>query len=289
VPLLILVLVSTAVGGLGAYVVSRDPFHALATGGTPGFASAFAARTAARRDSIRDWIAACRHRTTVACLAALTALALFVAGWILLGLLAYLVRRKDAVVDFDSSVARWGHVHATAFSDAAMKIVTWLGNNYVIGGLALALAVADWLRHRNGRVVLFLIAVVVGNGLITLAVKVLTDRARPTLNPVAHALGPSFPSGHASMAAAFFAAAALILSRGRHRGRAAGLGGLAVAIAVAVGSSRVLLDVHWVSDVVAGLALGWAWFAFCAIAFGGYPRRAPRRAETSAVPDLART
>ncbi len=34
-------------------------------------------------------------------------------------------------------------------------------------------------------------------------------------------------------------------------------------------STRVLLDVHWVSDVVAGLALGWGWFALCAIAFGG--------------------
>ena len=31
----------------------------------------------------------------------------------------------------------------------------------------------------------------------------------------------------------------------------------------------MLLDVHWLSDVVAGLALGWAWFAACAIAFGG--------------------
>ena len=41
------------------------------------------------------------------------------------------------------------------------------------------------------------------------------------------------------------------------------------AIAVAVASSRVLLDVHWLSDVVAGLMLGWAWFALCAIAFGG--------------------
>jgi membrane-associated phospholipid phosphatase len=287
VPLLILVLVSLAVGGLGAFVVSREPFHALATGGSPGFASAFAARTAARRDAIRDWIAACRHRTTVAHLAALAALAVFLVGWILLGLLAYLVRRNDAVVRFDSSVARWGHVNATAFSDGAMKIVTWLGNTYVIAGLALALAVADWLRQRNGRVLLFLMAVVVGNGLITLAVKALTDRARPTLNPVAHTLGPSFPSGHASMAAAFFAAAALILSRGGHRGRSAALGGLAVAIAVAVASSRVFLDVHWVSDVVAGL--GWAWFAFCAIAFGGHPRRASRRDETTAVPNPAGT
>ena len=38
---------------------------------------------------------------------------------------------------------------------------------------------------------------------------------------------------------------------------------------MAVASTRVLLDVHWLSDVTAGLALGWAWFAVCAIAFGG--------------------
>ena len=31
----------------------------------------------------------------------------------------------------------------------------------------------------------------------------------------------------------------------------------------------MLLDLHWLSDVVAGLAVGWAWFAVCSIAFGG--------------------
>jgi undecaprenyl-diphosphatase len=36
-----------------------------------------------------------------------------------------------------------------------------------------------------------------------------------------------------------------------------------------VAGSRVLLDVHWLTDVLGGLALGWAWFAACAIAFGG--------------------
>jgi membrane-associated phospholipid phosphatase len=43
----------------------------------------------------------------------------------------------------------------------------------------------------------------------------------------------------------------------------------AIGIAVAVAASRVLLDLHWLSDVVAGLALGWAWFALCAVVFGG--------------------
>ena len=47
------------------------------------------------------------------------------------------------------------------------------------------------------------------------------------------------------------------------------LAGSAAAIAVAVASSRVLLDVHWLSDVIAGVMLGWAWFALCAVAFGG--------------------
>jgi len=31
-----------------------------------------------------------------------------------------------------------------------------------------------------------------------------------------------------------------------------------------------MLDLHWTSDVIAGLALGWGWFAACAIAFGGW-------------------
>ncbi len=127
----------------------------------------------------------------------------------------------------------------------------------------------EWRRISNRLLVAFLLVVFAGNELVTLAIKDLVDRARPTLNPVAATLGPSFPSGHSSTAASFYAALALILARRRSARARAVLVGAAGAIAVAVAASRVLLDVHWLSDVIAGVTLGWVWFTICAVAFGG--------------------
>jgi membrane-associated phospholipid phosphatase len=62
---------------------------------------------------------------------------------------------------------------------------------------------------------------------------------------------------------------ALVVARRRPPRTRALIAGAAAAVAVAVACSRVMLGVHWLSDVIAGLAFGWAWFAICAIAFGG--------------------
>jgi undecaprenyl-diphosphatase len=133
----------------------------------------------------------------------------------------------------------------------------------------LVVAIVEYLRAPNRWVPVFLIVVVTGETVLVSIVKQALDRARPTFNPAAATLGPSFPSGHSATAAALYAAVALVISRRRVRRTRAFIAGCAVAVAVAVACSRVLLGVHWLSDVLAGLAFGWAWFSICAIAFGG--------------------
>jgi membrane-associated phospholipid phosphatase len=280
VPFLVLVAVSLIAGLMGAYLVSHHPFRALATEGATGFSAAVALKASVRRDGIKGWLAACRHPTTAAALAFCVALAVFSIGWLCVGLIALLVRESPPLLTVDSSVAGWAHVKASQTSLRATFAVTLLGDTLVVSGLAFVLGAVEWIRRHETRMLAFLAAIVIGDALITIAVKLLMGRARPTLNPIADMLGPSFPSGHSSMAAAFYAAAALLLVQGRGRTATAVISGAAVAIAVAVAASRVFLDLHWLSDVVAGLAFGWGWFAFCVLAIGS--GRRPQEVPVSA-------
>ncbi len=199
------------------------------------------------------------------------ALTVTVAGGIVLGVLALLVRRVAVLRHVDNAVAAWGFDHRTSTSSAGLRAITQLGNIQIVIVLAVLLALADlWRTRGRGRwTFVFLIVVLGGMELAQLGVKNLVGRVRPALVPAAAHLGPSFPSGHSATAAAFYAAAALILGRSLRQPARHVVIAAAVAVAVAVAASRVLLDLHWLSDVVGGLALGWGWFALAAVVFGG--------------------
>jgi membrane-associated phospholipid phosphatase len=202
-------------------------------------------------------------------LALTLASAVIVLGGLVLAVLAYLVRGKTEVVRIDSGVAAWGDRHESGFATDALTAISKIGEPKVVIALAVLVAIAETIRTRSRWVIPFMALVVAGNGLITTMVKELADRARPTLNPIAKTLGPSFPSGHSSWSVALFAATALLATRARSRRVRALIVGACTAAAVSIAATRVLLGVHWLSDVVAGLAVGSAWFCVCAIAFGG--------------------
>ena len=196
-------------------------------------------------------------------------LLVLVVGGVVLGVLALPVRSNSSLLHVDRSVAPWGEDHMTSFAQWMLDFVTSFGSTGVIVGFTIGVFVIEMIRRPTRWLPVFLITVTVGQALMSSLIKELVDRVRPTANPIAHTLGPSFPSGHTTGAAACFAAFALVLGRGRSRTVQSLLAGAAVFIAIAVAASRVLLGVHWLSDVIGGLALGWAWFALCSIAFCG--------------------
>jgi undecaprenyl-diphosphatase len=202
-------------------------------------------------------------------LALTLALAGIVLAGVVVGPFAWMIRRDVGFVNLDLEVERWAEAHAPAFSDGVLEGITRLGdtNTIVVVGLAIA-AYGVW-RWRKPAVLVFVLSVVLGQVLTSNAIKVVIDRARPELRPRADFTGTSFPSGHTTAASATYLAVALVLAIGTSPKARAVLAGVAVAIGVAVGCTRVLLGVHWFSDDLAGLVIGRAWFGLCAVAVGG--------------------
>ncbi len=197
-----------------------------------------------------------------------------VAGGGLLAILAFLVRSNPELARIDRGAATWGSTNASDASTAILRGVTQLGGTTAIVLLAVAVMVFAVVRARahrlHGRAIVeFLVVVVVGQNLVANLVKLLVDRARPDIDPLAGFSGASFPSGHTTAAFAAFCAFALVLGRGRGPRVQAAMLGAALGTASAVGMTRVFLGVHWFTDVIAGAALGLAWFSLTAIAFGG--------------------
>jgi undecaprenyl-diphosphatase len=214
-------------------------------------------------------------------LALTIALAILLGGTIAIGALLIMAQHDTGLARYDLSAARWGGDHATSGSTHFLRNVSLFGGTPVMIGVALLAAWRQYLRTRTLAVIGFLTVVVGGQVLLTNLTKLLVDRARPNIHQLTGFSGSSFPSGHAATAAATFAAIALLVGRGRSHRVKAYLAAGAAFIAVSVAASRVLLGVHWFTDVIAGLAMGWAWFAISSIAFGGRVLRFGQPAEVA--------
>lgn len=120
---------------------------------------------------------------------------------------------------------------------------------------ATVLLAAIFLILRQRHAALLLAGSMACAWLLTYGLKALIDRTRPDLWSTAWYWGSSFPSGHTLSTAAFATSLALGLAKAWPRSRYAALPVAALWIGL-VGLSRLVLGVHWPTDVLAAICLG---------------------------------
>jgi undecaprenyl-diphosphatase len=169
------------------------------------------------------------------------------------------------------------------------RAAVWWTTVFSPTGQRLAtLALVIWLSRRHAyRLVQWVVITMVVGGVLGAVLKLLVGRHRPDLlDPVARASGFAFPSGHALNAALAAGVFVLVLLPLVRPGRRWLLWTAAVVGTVLTGLTRIVIGVHWTSDVVAGWLLGAAVVAATAAAFSRRPSR--NVVAAGLAPNLAR-
>lgn len=187
----------------------------------------------------------------------LAVLTILLALWLFLGIVDGVFDDRDLVA-FDQRVQEHVEVYLTPESTEVFILITNFGGGKgtFIGTLLVGTAL---LFRRRWWALLGLVLATGGAGILMNVLKLSFQRIRP-LEQVVPAGGYSFPSGHAMAAAAFFG---YIIYLAWHDVRNPALRifiiiGCLLMIFL-IGTSRVLLNVHWSTDVLGGFLAGFMW------------------------------
>lgn len=161
-----------------------------------------------------------------------------------------------------------------AWVDEVARDLTALGS-YTVLSLVLLAAVGFLLLVRKPATAAMVFAAGAGGIALNGALKALFARPRPQVVPwlvqVGHA---SFPSGHAMLAASVYLSLAVLVGRVLRRRRLkVYVVFVAGALVALIGTSRVVLGVHYPTDVIAGWLAGGVWALLCGLAARALQRR----------------
>jgi len=208
-------------------------------------------------------------------------LVLVASTWLFLGILEDVVT-LDPLVRADQAVHHLLQGLRGPAADRMMILLSACGDAAVIVPVVIFAGAWMALRRAWRDLGYWLAAVVFGVAAVVL-LKVGLRVPRP-VEMYAGASAYSFPSGHATMSMIVYGLGALLAGAELPaRRRLAGYG-TALLLIAGIALSRLYLGVHWLSDVLAGLALGSAWVALLAMA---HRRHAPQSLGRAFAPALA--
>ena len=185
--------------------------------------------------------------------------------------------------EFDVRVVRWVHRTAPDALVAVMKALTYLGSGVFLGLVALGAAIA-LVRRGLPATAAFVATAFVASELVDQALKAAFRRARPELeNPFLRLTTYSFPSGHAFAATATYGALAIVIATTVPRAHRATVFACAAVVIATVAASRVILGVHYLFDVLAGVAGGIALLSLLLLVFSDRGRGGARKQQAERV------
>ncbi len=166
----------------------------------------------------------------------------------------------------DNAILMWfrvdgdpGRMIGSFWFHETVRDFTALGGGPILTLIVVLVATFLVLVRQIGTAALVVVATASG-GLVSDGLKIVFGRPRPEFSSVAQELSASFPSGHAMLSAVTFLTIGALLARMTPYWRLRIYYLVtAIALTVLVGITRVILGVHYPSDVVAGWALGAAW------------------------------
>jgi len=187
----------------------------------------------------------------------LVAAAAFAAGCAALGIWF----DAASLITFDVRVSEWFDRMANDPLTTAFVVITTFGSAAGMVPICLIVAAVMLFRYRFYRETLTIVAALVGAKLLNETIKAIVQRSRPAWEHLAAADGYSFPSGHAMVSMAFYGMLAYTV--GIHVKSRAAVYVAAVLLVLLIGASRLYLQVHYATDVIAGYAGGAAWLLVC--------------------------
>jgi len=178
------------------------------------------------------------------------------------------VLNSDIIVSADIRVANLLAIFRTPELIRFFFWITLLGKWEIVLIFIIATILILWIWEKRSYIIPFLICVL-GSESFTLVGKLIFHRARPA-SAVYLEDSFSFPSGHATIAIAFYGFLAYIIIRSvkkwKNKINSFFVGFI---IIVLIGFSRLYLGVHYVSDVWGGYLIGAIWLII-AIGFSEY-------------------
>ncbi len=157
---------------------------------------------------------------------------------------------------------------------SSMIIISRLGSGPVITAVSIVVAAYFLFRKRFLYLATYISAILGGN-ILQLALKLAVHRGRPiSVSSLISAEGFSFPSGHAMMSVIFCGMIVYFIIRKMHSWRLGVFMVMAAGFIIfLIGLSRIYLQVHYLSDILAGYAVGLFWLSICLTALEIYRKK----------------